>query len=292
VIEPVVGPAKVRPITGQELRSFQELVYRETGIFLGPHKKSLVMSRLGGRVRQLGLTNFGEYFERIAAGDADERRRMIESLCTHETSFFREPRQFELLEREVIPAWQRSAADRRRPRRVRVWSAGCATGEEPFSIAMLLALHLPAAAGWDCQILATDLSHRALGQAAAATWPIRRAAEIPEHLLKRFMLKGVRSCEGTMQASAELCALVRFRQLNLNDPVVPEGAPFDLIFCRNVLIYFDAASRSRVVEQLFRHLAPDGLLLLGHAESLLGWSGRVRSVIPSVYAHTEGPPTL
>jgi chemotaxis protein methyltransferase CheR len=215
---------------------------------------------------------------------------MIESLCTHETSFFREPRQFELLERQVIPGWLRASSSGHRPRRVRAWSAGCATGEEPFSIAMLLALHLPASAGWDCQVLATDLSGRALGQASAATWPIRRAAEIPEHLLKRFMLKGVRSQEGTMRASPELQTLVRFRQLNLNDAVYPSapGDPlFDLIFCRNVLIYFDAASRGRVLERLLRLLAPDGLLFLGHSESLLGWNGRVRNVFPSVYAHAS-----
>lgn len=286
----MIEPAGVQPITDRELRSVQEMVYRETGIFLGPHKKSLVMGRLAGRLRQLGLSRFSDYFERIAAGDAGERQRMIESLCTHETSFFREPRQFELLERRVIPAWLRAAAAGQRPRRVRVWSAGCATGEEPFSIGMLLALHLPASAGWDCQVLATDLSGRALGQAEAATWPIRRAAEIPEHLLKRFMLKGVRSQEGTMRAVPELQALVRFRQLNLNDPVYPCETLFDLIFCRNVLIYFDAASRERVVERLLRHLAADGLLFFGHSEGLVGWSGRVRSVMPSVYAHVDGPP--
>lgn len=283
----IVVPLGLRPITDREFRLFQDLVYRETGIFLGPHKKQLLMSRLASRLRELGIEDFGDYFQRVSGTDGEERRRMIESLCTHETSFFREPRQFEFLEKQVIPAWAVAAAAGRRGRRVRVWSAGCSTGEEPFSIAMLLALHLPCAAGWDCEVLATDLSLRALTRAAAATWPIRRAAEIPQPLLKRFMLKGVRSQQGTMRASTPLSSLVRFQRLNLNDAAYPFDTRFDLVFCRNVLIYFDTASRERAVERLLRHLTPGGHLFLGHSESLLGRNDRVRSAIPSVYTLAE-----
>jgi chemotaxis protein methyltransferase CheR len=283
----MVVPLGLRPISDGEFRLFQDLVYRECGIFLGPHKKQLLMSRLASRLRELGIDTFGDYFRRASGTDGEERRRMIESLCTHETSFFREPRQFEFLEKQVIPAWTAAAAARRRARRVRVWSAGCSTGEEPFSIAMLLASHLPCTAGWSCEVLATDLSLRALGKAAEATWPVRRAAEIPAPLLKRFMLKGVRSQEGTMRATADLRSLVRFQALNLNDPVYPFEDRFDLIFCRNVLIYFDAASRDRVTERLLRHLEPGGHLFLGHSESLLGRNDRVRSALPSVYTLAE-----
>jgi chemotaxis protein methyltransferase CheR len=283
------APPGVRPITAHELGLFKDLVYRETGIFLGPHKKHLVMSRLAGRMRQLGVTRFGDYFTQ-AAGDADERRRMIESLCTHETSFFREIRQFELLESRILPEWKAAADAGRRTRRVRLWSAGCATGEEPFSFAMLLALHLPAAAGWDCGVLATDLSTRALAGAESATWPMRRAAEIRPLLLQRFMLKGVRSREGSFQASAELRAMVRCQQLNLNDASYPIAEALDLIACRNVLIYFDATARERVVDRLLHHLAPGGYLFLGHAESLLGKTERLRPVIPSVYVRDGALP--
>ena len=283
----VVVPLGLRPITDREFRQFQDLVYHQAGIFLGPHKKQLLMSRLAGRLRELGLDSFGDYFRQVCGQDGEERRRMIECLCTHETSFFREPRQLELLEKQVIPAWAAAAAAGQRARRVRIWSAGCSTGEEPFSIAMLLALHLPATAGWDCEVLATDLSLRVLEKAAAATWPVRRAAEIPQPLLKRFMLRGVRTQEGTMRAATCLRSLVRFQPLNLNDSAYPFDTRFDAIFCRNVLIYFDAASRERVVERLLRHLAPGGHLFLGHSESLLGRTDRVRSALPSVYTLAE-----
>jgi chemotaxis protein methyltransferase CheR len=285
----LLAPPGVRPITPRELGLLKDLVYHETGIFLGPHKKHLVMSRLAGRMRHLGLTRFGDYFAHILAGDTDERRRMIECLCTHETSFFREARQFELLENRILPEWRAAAEAGRRARKVRLWSAGCATGEEPFSFAMLLALHLPAAAGWDCNVLGTDLSTRALARAESATWTIRRAAEIRPLLLQRFMLRGVRSQEGTFQAGPELRALVRLQQLNLNDASYPLSETFDLIACRNVLIYFDAAARTRVIERLLHHLAPGGYLFLGHAESLLGRTDRVRPVIPSVYVNVVPP---
>lgn len=284
------APPGVQPITPRELGLFKDLVYRETGILLGPHKRHLVMSRLAGRLRHLGLRRFGDYYAHIAAGDADERRRMIESLCTHETSFFREARQFELLEGRILPEWKAAAEAGGRPKRVRVWSAGCATGEEPFSFAMLLALHLPAAAGWDCSVLATDLSTRALARAESATWPIRRAGEIRPLLLQRFMLKGVRSQEGTLQASAELRALVRVQQLNLNDPSYPLPEKLDLIACRNVLIYFDAAARARVIDRLLHHLVPGGYLFLGHAESLLGRTDGLRPIVPTVYLRDGGLP--
>lgn len=277
-------PPDIRPPTEREFRLFQDFLSRETGIWLSEHKRPLLVSRLTRRLRQLGLTRFGDYYE-LAKDDAAERARMIESLCTHETSFFREPRQFQFLESSLLPAWLAEGDEGSRPRRVRVWSAGCSTGEEPFSIAMLLAEWLP---GWDCRVVATDLSSRALEKARSATWPIRRAQEIPAPLLKRFMLRGTGGQEGLMRAGMELRSLVCFEQLNLNDAYYSFDEPFDLIFCRNVMIYFDPASRMRVVDRLLRHLVPNGYLFLGHAESLLGHTDRVRSVLPSVYALLPG----
>ena len=284
VAPPAAGPPALRPLSEIEYRLLRDLVYRETGIHLGPHKKALIVSRLGRRLRDLGLARFGQYHE-IVAADPAERTRMIERLCTHETSFFREPRQFELLAGRVLPRWAEEAEAGARPRRVRAWSAGCATGEEPFSIAMALLHALP---GWSVDVLATDLSSQALAAARSATWPIRRAREIPPHLLKRFMRKGTRSQEGWMRAGPELREVIRFEPLNLHEPAWALDARFDLVFCRNVLIYFDAASKARAIHRLIDHLAPEGLLFLGHSESLIGLTDRVRAVIPTVYTLTAG----
>jgi chemotaxis protein methyltransferase CheR len=279
----ISGPHEPPPLTEKEFTGYQRFVYQEAGIWLSQVKRALLVGRLSRRLRELGGLSFGAYLRR-AQEDEGERVRLLDSLCTHETHFFREPRHFEFLEREVLPRWRaRGDTGSGEGRRVRVWSAGCSTGEEPFSLAMVLRHHLPVEEGWDIQILATDLSTRVLEQARQTLWPVERAGEIPKHYLRAYMLRGVGSQEGKMKAAPELRALVRFQRVNLNDGDGLAGR-FDLVFCRNVLIYFDAASKARVVERLLGHLSPHGLLFLGHAESLTGLGWRVGTVMPTVYA--------
>jgi chemotaxis protein methyltransferase CheR len=276
----------VRPLTDAEFRRFQALVYREAGIHLSPAKKALLVGRLMRRLRTLGLGSFGEYYDRVEA-DPDERVQAFDAICTNETHFFREPRQFEFLAARVFPAWIEAAAGGARSRTIRVWSAACSSGEEPYSIAMSLLAHFPAEAGWSVEIAATDLSTKILARAEAGVWPIERAAEIPSALLKRFMLRGVGSQEGKMKAGPAIRSVVRFARLNLNDASYAVAGPFDLIFCRNVLIYFDAESKTAVIDRLLGRLAPDGILLLGHAETLNGLTDRARSVGPTAYSRTS-----
>ena len=263
---------------------FQRLIERHSGIHLSTSKQSLLVGRLLGRVRSLGCSSFGEYYRRLVAeGGDEERARMVDAICTNETHFFREPRHFEILERQLFPMWQRDALARARERRIRIWSAACSTGEEPFSLAMLLARHFVATSGWDCSVLATDLSNRALTAARAATWQIERSTEIPEPLLKRFMLRGTDEQLGKMRAKPGIRDLVQFQWLNLAvEPYCVQGT-FDVIFCRNVLIYFQAERKIKVIRALLRHLAPGGYLFLGHAESVTGMSEELRSVSPNVY---------
>jgi chemotaxis protein methyltransferase CheR len=278
----------IRPPTERDFLHFQAFVYKETGIWLGPAKKALLVGRLTKRVRARRLDSFRAYFrEVVEGGDREEQRRLIEALCTHETHFFRDPRQFEFLESQVCPEWER----RDGPRQLRVWSAGCSSGEEPFSLAMVLLMRLPPASGWTINIVATDLSTRALEKASAATWPLEKACEIPQRYLKAFMLKGRQSQTGHMRAGAEIRSIVRFEEHNLSENRPPSGSPFDIIFCRNVLIYFNAASRHAAVEHLLGQLARGGLLFLGHAETLAGLSERVRSVGPTVYARADDRPS-
>lgn len=281
---PAPGPGAPVAITPREFALFQSLILHEAGIYLSEAKKALVVGRLARRLRALDLRSFAAYHH-LVREDGEERVRMLDCISTNETHFFREPRQFEFLERSVFPEWASRAAAGLRPRRVRAWSAGCSTGEEPYSLAMALLERFPPSAGWEIEILATDLSTRVLERAQAAVWPMAKAREIPPRHLKAFMLRGVGSQEGRIKAGPELRALVRFERLNLNDESYGVAGTFDLVFCRNVLIYFDGPSKQRVVHRLLSRVAPEGYLFLGHAESLTGLTEHTKSVGPTVYAH-------
>jgi chemotaxis protein methyltransferase CheR len=223
----------------------------------------------------------------LAEGDAAEQIRLLDAICTHETRFFREESHFSFLAREVFPRWRAEAEQGKRKRRVRVWSAACSSGEEPFSLAMLLRDHLPEEEGWDAEVLATDLSTRVLERAQTALWPISRAEQIPSKYLKEYMLKGTGPQEGMMRATPELRRMVRFRRVNLHDERYPVEGRFDLVFCRNVLIYFDNTSRTGVVRRLMGYLETDGMFFLGHSESLSGVDVAARTLIPTVYCLPE-----
>jgi len=272
------------PITEQEFSRFQKLIYGIAGIHLAPHKKALLEARLSKHIRELGLDSFDAYYQHVVtAGQDDELVRLLDRVSTNETHFFREPRQFEFLENRVFEEWRETAAAGLKPKRIRLWSAGCSSGEEPYSIAMLLLDHFPRHNGWELEIFATDLSTRILDKAQAAIWPVAKAKEIPEKYLQRFMLRGTDSQDGKMKASAEIRSLIQFERLNLNDECYPIAGRFDAIFCRNVLIYFDTRSRTRVIERLIDHLAPAGYLFVGHAESLSGITDRAHHVMPTIY---------
>jgi chemotaxis protein methyltransferase CheR len=283
--------ADIRPLTDREFSLFQALIKKKAGIHLSTAKKALLIGRLTKRLREHGLKSFTEYYELVTEQDEAEQIRMIDSISTNETHFFREPRQFEYLEHQAVPAWIAQAERGARPRVVRVWSAGCSTGEEPFSIAMLLHTLLPPSSGWDIEILASDISTQVLNRAQQAIWPIEKIKEIPPRFLRTYMLRGVRSQAGKVRVGPDLRRLVHFMRLNLNSDPYPAG-PFDAIFCRNVLIYFDQVMKTHVLRGLMDRLAPHGNLFLGHAESLTGFSERVRSVGPTIYALQEGRPRV
>lgn len=258
----------------------QSLVLRHAGMALSADKRPLVAARLARRVRKLGLPSFAEYL-RQAAGSPEELEELLDAVATHETRFFRDPAQVALLERTLLPSERL-----RRPlhdRTFRVWSAGCSTGEETYTVAMLARLAFPPQHGYSIEVLGTDLSRRAVRVASAGLYPLERAKEIPERYLRMFMWRGVGASEGVMRVSEELAATVRFERHNLHtDP--PPGGPFQLILCRNVLIYFEPAARRRTLAQLVQCLAPQGLLVLGASESLAGAVPELAMVAPSAYA--------
>lgn len=263
---------------------FQKLIYSETGIWLGSSKTALLCGRLFRRLRTLEITSLQNYYEFVSQPEQhEERARMIDAITTNETRFFREPRQFEFLVQKVFPRWQADAERGLRPKRVNIWSAGCSSGEEPYTVAMLLAKHLPAEQGWDARILATDISNRVLEKARKGIYSIARSTELPKDLLHAFMLRGIAERQGGMKVKVETQQMVEFRRLNLDQESDRVEGPFDAIFCRNVLIYFDAASKQRVVTSLVGHLVANGILFVGHAENLNAVSPELRSLEPTIY---------
>ena len=287
-VDPSYGQPPQLSVSPALFQKFQKLIYAETGIWLGSSKTALLCGRLFRRLRALEIASLESYYECVSQPDQqEERARMIDAITTNETRFFREPRQFEFMVQKMFPRWQAEAEHRLRPKRVRIWSAGCSSGEEPYSIAMLLAKHLPAEQGWDVRLLATDISNRVLEKARQGIYPIARSAELPKDLLHSFMLRGMAERQGDMKVKVEIQQMVDFRRLNLNQEyALPEG-PFNAIFCRNVLIYFDAASKRRVVTNLSRHLMANGFLFVGHAENLNSMVPQLRSIEPTIHTKTE-----
>jgi chemotaxis protein methyltransferase CheR len=274
--------APIAPPTDHEFGRFQHLVETIAGIHLSETKRALLVSRLWKRVRACEVHSFAEYYSLISRDEA-ERGAMIDAICTNETQFFREPRQFDYLRSTLIPQWRQRAAGGERQKSIRVWSAGCSSGEEPYSIAMLLLAELPSSEGWTISVKATDLSNKVLEQARAGCWKIARAAEIPEDYLRRFMLRGVGSKQGELKAGQQVRSVIEFARLNLMSSPFPLGS-FDLIFCRNVMIYFRAPVRDALQRELISHLEPHGHFFLGHAESISAPAAGLRRVIPNVYA--------
>ncbi len=275
-------------ISEREFLRLRDLVYREAGMWLSQAKTALLVGRLAKRLRHHGLKSFKQYYD-LVSNSPEERIQMLDALSTNETHFFREPQHFELLKSVIFPKWAQEAATGCRSRKIRVLSAGCSTGQEPYSLAMVLLDRFPAASGWEIEIIATDISTRALEIARTGIWPAAKSDEIPSPYLKAFMLKGFADQAGKMKAGPEIRSIVQFFRLNLNEPTYPLAGKFDLIFCRNVLIYFDLRSRERVVRRLARFLSPDGYFFLGHAESLHSMSDCLQTVIPTVYIEKDDP---
>jgi chemotaxis protein methyltransferase CheR len=274
-----------RVISSKDFQRFQTLIYRESGISLSDAKAGLLTGRLSKRLRALGLNSFSEYHDRVTSDD-EERRAMLDAITTNETNFFREPGHFQFLEQKVLPVWRAGAESGKRARTVRAWSAGCSTGQEAYSLAMLLVDWFPAAQGWSVEIFATDLSRRVLAIAEEGVWNKDQVHEIPLHYLRTYTLKGLGENQGKLKAAPAI-RVIRFARLNLNDPAYPDIGKFDLIFCRNVLIYFDADSRARTTKRLLQHLEPEGYFFVGHAESLNSTCPGLRRVIATVYTPME-----
>ncbi len=261
-------------ITDQEYALFQRLIYKIAGISLSDAKKVLLVGRLTKRLRQYDLSTFSEYYRMLAAGDnPEELQTMVDLLTTNETYFFREPQHFEFLRNEII-------AKRNSPAMFRVWSAASSSGEEIYSIAMTLAETLP---GTPWEVVGSDISTQVLAKAVAGHYSLARTEGIPAGYMRKYCLKGVRSNAGSFLIAPELRQKTNFYQINLMHPIEADIGEFEVIFLRNVMIYFDPETKAKVVHNLLPRLKPGGHLIIGHSETLNGITDRVTSVRPTIY---------
>lgn len=261
-------------ITDQEFAQIKRLLHQVSGIALSDNKKPLVLGRLSKRLRETGHPDFTHYLRDILAGNESELHIMVDLLTTNETSFFREPKHFTLL-----ADFARNRPNRNAP--FSVWSAACSSGEEPYTIAMVLMDTLGEDSPWD--VLATDISTRILARAQTGHYAMERAQNIPPAYLKKYCLKGVRQQAGTFLIAPEVRERVRFRYLNLIEPYPDTLGPFDVIFLRNVMIYFENATKKKIVEAMAPKLRAGGYFLIGHSETLSGITNVFVNVSPSVY---------
>ena len=275
-------------ISDDEFARFRDLVRDHTGITLGPHKRHLLRARLGRRLRALGMTTFAEYYEYLtepSGAGASEVIAFINAITTHKTDFFREPHHFEYLSRRWAPMW-RAAAERGGKPRLRLWSAACSSGEEPSTLAMVLAEAGLMPPVWDTRILASDIDTDCLAQTERGVYQVDRVAPVPADLLRRHFLRGTGRYGAEVRLRPELRALLAVRRINLAETTWPLRTRFHVIFCRNTLIYFDRAMQKAVLERLVSFLEPGGLLCLGHAESVFGLVDGLSHLGNTIYART------
>lgn len=260
-------------LSEQEFHQFQAMIYRVAGIKLSDEKIALVSGRLARRVQHYSLPSYGDYFQLLTNPKAPEEMQVaIDLLTTNETYFFREQKHFDFLRDTILP-------ELRGTNPVRIWSGASSSGEEIYSIAMVLAAELGERA-WD--VLGSDISTRVLERARLGHYPIERAKDIPSEYLSKYCLKGVGAQEGTFLIDKKLRTRTQFMQINLN-ATLPNIGDFDVIFLRNVMIYFDMKTKQQVIARMLPLLRSGGYFLVSHSESLNGITDKMKLISPSIY---------
>jgi chemotaxis protein methyltransferase CheR len=271
-----------------EFEFIRNLVYKRSRISLGPDKRELVAARVGKRLRAVELASFGAYCRLLQTpAGKEESDQLIDAISTHHTAFFREKDHFEFIRSRIVPEMlARSRADRWQ--RLHAWSAACSSGEEPYSLAITLAEALQGSA-WTWHVEATDISSRVLRQAESAVYPSQMLDPLPAERVRAHFQQGIGPQTGNYRVKRDIQSGVTFRQLNLLGDPPPFTEPFQLILCRNVMIYFDQPTQEELVNRLASRLVPGGYLLVGHAESLTGIRHSLQMVKTAVYRRPAAP---
>jgi len=262
----------------EDFKFISDVVAKRTGIVLSDAKHDMVYSRLARRLRQLRLSEFSDYLEIIKSGDENEILEFTNAITTNLTSFFREKHHFEFLRSKVLPHLKLTKKDRR----IRIWSAGCSSGEEPYSIAMTVRDVFPSLSGWDIKILATDLDTNMVQHASDGVYTQERVAGLDKKHSKKWVLQGRGNHSGDIRMSQELRDMITFKQLNLMDEW-PMTGPFDFMFCRNVVIYFNKETQRDLFNRYANLVDDNGYLFIGHSESLHKVSDRFSLLGQTIY---------
>jgi chemotaxis protein methyltransferase CheR len=275
-------PSPDLALSPRDFDFLSKLVYDRSRICLGPEKQPLVAGRLARHLRSLGCTGFADYCARLATpAGADEIEVVIDLITTNHTHFFREREHFDILTRQLLPTLAARASSAGRP--LRIWSAAAASGEEPYSLAIALAEFARSQPLPDWRVYASDISRRMVDRCRLGIYEAGKVELPSADMLPRYFRRGFGPREGYYRVKPEVRRAVTVEAANLFQKSYPVPANLDVVFCRNVMIYFDTASRTQLVSRLFEQLAPGGSLVIGHAESLLGLRHRFRQVRPSVF---------
>jgi len=272
-------------LNDREFLSLSRFIYEECGIQISDNKRTMLESRIARRLRQLGLDSFQAYLDYLfnSDGSHEEVVEMINVVTTNKTDFFREPMHFEYLFKAVLPEIIRLKSQN--CHKLNVWSAGCSTGEEPYTLAMVLSEIKDRYPQFDFFILATDISTQVLDIARKGIYEMERIVPVPDPLKKKYLLKGKKSSNmfGMIRIIPELRKRIAFRRLNFMQSDFGLREPMDIIFCRNVIIYFDKPTQQKILMRFCEHLAPGGFLFMGHSESLVGLDIPLVQVAPTIY---------
>ena len=278
------SPTKLTPasLTDAAFEAVRTLAFDRLGVTLADAKRELVYTRISRRLRKLKLDTFEEYIELVRSGDPDEAQEFINAITTNLTSFFREPHHFEFLGQTLLP---RLMQEKKASRKIRIWCSAASTGQEPYSIAATVREAVPDLSGWDLKILATDIDTNVLDTARRGLYSEENVRDMDKGVLRRWFLRGKGSNAGKVKAHPALQELISFKRLNLLDPW-PMAGPFDVIFCRNVMIYFDKPTQAKILVK-FAQVQRTGMhLLMGHAENITRITEDYKLVGQTIYRRT------
>jgi chemotaxis protein methyltransferase CheR len=274
-----------KPMTQTEFTRFSEFIIGQCGIKMPPSKKIMLEARLQKRLRALGIPTYGEYLKHVLGeGARDELVHMLDAVTTNKTDFFREPVHFQYLAQTVLPEALTERIHTKAPARpFRVWSAGCSTGEEPYTLAMVLTEFTHQHPDLKFSLVATDISTRVLDRAREGVYDADRVQSVPLALKQKYLLRSKDHNKNLVRMVPQLRTAVLFDRLNLMEETFSFSDALDVIFCRNVIIYFDRGTQERLISRFCRVLRPEGYLFLGHSESVHGFDLPLRRITSTVY---------
>lgn len=269
-------------LTEAEFDKLSRFIYKESGIKMPPVKRVMLQSRLQKRLRELNMTNFKDYISYVFSNEGlnTEIIHMLDVVSTNKTDFFREPIHFDFLSNTVLPEFISSKTGLKS---IKVWSAGCSSGEEPYTLAIVMSDFAERNPGFDYSIVGTDISTQILQKAVNAVYKEERVANIPIDIKRKYFLKSKDRANPTVKLIADLRKRVRFGRLNFMEPTFSMTETFDVVFCRNVLIYFDRETQEKVIQKLCERLKPNGYFFLGHSESIMNMDVPLKQVKPTIF---------